>query len=427
MPIVNKSFYRPRLIDRTIDEYLAVCGAVCIEGPKWCGKSWTSSYHSNSEFEVSAPDNNFQNRALAAMAPTLVLEGESPRLIDEWQEVPPLWDAVRATVDKRGKPGQFLLTGSSTPNHKGVLHSGIGRIAKLRMRTMSLYESGDSTGDISLKNLCCGKSESKLTGEVSLVHLAELIVRGGFPGNLVSDSQSMTILPRAYINAILEDDVRSVDGIDYDTQKIALLLRSLARNETTLASKKSLARDMLSREGETLNPETVTNYLNLLTRMFLIDNQAPFSPNCCSALRLRQAEKRHLADPALSCALLNLTPDKLIHDLETFGFMFEAMVERDLRVYAQSFGAEVYHYKDYADNEIDAVVEMEDGSWSAFEVKLGFNQVDKAAAELIKIRRLLEAAGVAPPTAMCVICGMSTASYQRPDGVFVVPITALKN
>ena len=427
MSIVNRSCYRPRLIDRTIDEHLAVCGAVCIEGPKWCGKSWTSSYHSGSEFEVGAPDNNFQNRALAEIAPSAVLEGRTPRLIDEWQEVPPLWDAVRAAVDKRGKPGQFLLTGSSTPNHKGVLHSGTGRIAKLRMRTMSLYESGDSSGDVSLEALCRGRLEGKLTGEVSLMHLAELIVRGGFPGNLVSDSRSLTILPRAYVNAVLEDEIRNVDGIEYDTHKIGLLLRSLARNETTLASKKSLARDMLDSEGETLNPETVTNYLNLLTRMFLIDNQAPFSPGCRSSLRLRQAEKRHLADPALSCALLNLTAEKLVNDLETFGFMFEAMAERDLRVYAQSFGAEVYHYKDYADNEIDAVVEMEDGSWSAFEVKLGFNQVDKAAAELIKISRLLETAGAAPPAAMCVICGMSSAAYQRPDGVFVVPITALKN
>ena len=425
--IVNKEKYKPRLIDGIIGEYLKACGAVCVEGPKWCGKTWTSSYHSESEFQVGNPDGNFQNRSLAAMAPALILEGTVPRLIDEWQEVPQIWDAVRSEVDKRGLSGQFILTGSSTPDHKGVLHSGAGRIVKLKMRTMSLYESGDSTGDISLYDICTGKAGQKFTGDVSLVKLADLTVRGGFPGNINNSGRAAEILPRAYIDSLLEDDVREIDGTRYDIHKIQLLLKSLARNESTLATKKSLIRDMLENDGEAINQETVSSYLNLFSRMFITANQESFSPGVRSSLRIRQAEKRHLTDPALVCALLNLNTEKLIGDLETFGFLFEALVERDLWIYANSVNAKLYHYRDYEDNEIDAVIELEDGKWCAFEIKLGFNQVEAAAANLLKISDMFAKKGIERPSALCVICGMSSAAFMRPDGVYVVPITALKN
>lgn len=425
--IADGSQYRPRVIDGAVKKYLETFGAVCIEGPKWCGKTWTSSYHCNSEFLIGDPANNFQNRALAELSPAVVLEGEVPRLIDEWQEVPPLWDAVRYTVDQRGEKGQFILTGSSTPKRKGVLHSGAGRIGKLRMRTMSLYESGNSCGAVSLRELCNGKLAPALTGKVELRTLAELVVRGGWPGNLSVPIENASLLPQAYLDAILDDDAGRMDDKKYDVAKMRLLLRSLARNESTTATKKKLLCDIKEIDDETIDADTVSTYLDVFDRLFLIDNQLPFSSNIRSSVRVKQAEKRHFCDPALACALLKATPERLIGDLKTFGFLFEALVERDLKIYAEAFGARVFHYQDYQGREIDAVVELEDGGWCAFEVKLGANQIEKAAADLVALRdSIVEDDGVAPAV-LCVICGMSEAAYQRADGVFVVPITALKD
>lgn len=410
-----------------VKKYLATFGAVCIEGPKWCGKTWTSSYHSNSEFLIGDPANHFQNRALAELSPTLVLEGDVPRLLDEWQEVTSIWDAVRYTVDQRGKKGQFILTSSSTPKRKGVLHSGAGRIGKLRMRTMSLYESGDSSGVVSLKELCNGNITPTLTGEVDLRDLANFVVRGGWPGNLNVPIENASLLPKSYLDAILDDDSQRIDDKKYDVAKMRLLLRSLARNESTTATKKKLLSDIKEIDNETIDGDTVTTYLDVFNRLFLIDNQLPFSANIRSSVRVKQAEKRHFCDPALACALLKATPERLIGDLETFGFLFEALVERDLKIYAESFGANVFHYQDYNNKEIDAVIELENGSWCAFEIKLGANQIEKAATELIALRDDIVKDGGIAPTILCVICGMSNAAYVRPDGVFVIPITALKN
>lgn len=423
----DKFVYRPRVIDETVEKYLEVFGAVCIEGPKWCGKTWTSSYHSNSEFLIGDPSNNFQNRILAEVSPSIALEGATPRLIDEWQEVPPIWDAVRYTVDQRAKKGQFILTGSSTPKRKGILHSGAGRIGRLRMRTMSLYESGESSGAVSLQDLCNGKIAPVLTGEVDLRNLAYYVVRGGWPGNLNASAENASLLPQSYLDAILDDDSQRIDGKKYDIAKMRLLLRSLARNESTTATNKKLLNDIREADDETLDGDTVAAYLDVFERLFLLDNQPPFSANIRSSVRVKQAEKRHFCDPALACALLKATPDRLIEDLETFGFLFEALVERDLRIYAESFGANVFHYQDYSGREIDAVIELKDGTWCAFEIKLGANQIEKAASDLLSLKNSLAVGGGIPPAVLCVICGMSNAAYVRPDGVFVVPITALKN
>lgn len=425
--IAEQSKYKPRIIDKTVAKYLSTFGAVCIEGPKWCGKTWTSSHHSNSEFLIGDPANNFQNRKLAEMSPSLVLEGETPRLLDEWQEVPPIWDAVRYTVDRRAEKGQFILTGSSTPKRKGVLHSGAGRIGKLRMRTMSLYESGESSGAVSLEDLCNGKLTPALTGEVDLRDLANYTVRGGWPGNLNVAQEDASLLPQSYLDAILDDDSQRIDDKKYDVAKMRLLLHSLARNESTTATKKKLLNDIREFDDETIDADTVTTYLDVFDRLFLLDNQPPFSTNIRSSVRVKQAEKRHFCDPALACALLKATPDRLIGDLETFGFLFEALVERDLKIYAESFGANLFHYQDYNNKEIDAVIELEDGRWCAFEIKLGANQIDKAATELVALRNNIEQEGGIAPSVLCVICGLSNAAYVRPDGVFVVPITALKN
>lgn len=424
---MDRQSYRPRIIDRQVEKYLSAFGAVCIEGPKWCGKTWTSSYHSKSEIYLGDPAGNFQNRQLAELSPALVLEGETPRLIDEWQEVPPLWDAVRYQVDQTARKGQFILTGSATPNHKGILHSGAGRIARLRMRTMSLWEFGDSSGKVSLEQLCHGALTPAMTGEVDLKRLIGLIVRGGWPGSLGLPPEQAALLPAQYLDAVIDDDVYRIDGIRRDTQKMRLLLRSLARNESTTATNKTLMRDIKAVDDEDIDANTVAAYLDIFKRLFLTENQPPFSSSIRSSVRVKQAEKRHFADPSLACALLKATPAGLLGDLETLGFLFEALCERDLRIYAESFGAHLYHYQDYKNQEIDAVIELPDGQWCAFEIKLGANQIDAAADNLLAIQRQIEAdPDGKPPAVLCVLCGMANAAYQRPDGVFVVPITALR-
>ena len=424
----DKNQYKRRVIDDTIETYLQVSGAICIEGPKWCGKTWTSAFHSNSEFLVGDPSNNFSNRQLAELNPSMILQGNTPRMIDEWQEVPSIWDATRAEVDKRHKKGQIILTGSSTPKTKGIMHSGAGRIVRLRMNTMSLYESGDSSGNVSLKKLCNGNLGMQMLEETPLIKIAEFIVRGGFPENITVDSQKAHLMPRAYMDSVIEENLNNLDdGIEYNKHKVQLLLRSLARNESTTVSDASLLKDIIDQDNESMSRNTIAKYLEALNRLFLFNNQAPFSPNLRSSLRVKQAEKRHFSDPAMACALLNITADKLLGDLNTFSFLFEALVEHDLAIYAQSFGAKLFHYQDYKNNEIDAVIELEDGDWCAFEIKLGANKIDEGAANLIKTCADIVDNGGKAPKIMCVICGLSNAAYQRPDGVFVVPITALKD
>ena len=424
---MNKNEYRPRIIDKKIEEYLSVFGAVCIEGPKWCGKTWSSSYHSKSEIMIGDPDGNFQNRKLAEMSPSLVLEGETPRLIDEWQEVPALWDAVRHKVDQKNEKGQYILTGSATPNHKGIMHSGAGRIGRLRMRPMSLFESGASSGTVSLKDLCNGNLTPAMTGEVDLRKITELIYRGGWPGNTDTPIDKAGLLPNEYLKAVIEDDVYRIDGVKRDVSKMNLLLKSLARNESTTVTNKTLKADVKAIDDEDIDTDTISVYLDIFKRLFLLDNQPPFASNIRSSVSLKQAEKRHFADPSLACALLKATPDRLINDLETLGFLFEALCERDLRIYADYFDAKLYHYQDYDNKEVDAVVELPDGRWSAFEIKLGANQIDKAAESLIKLKKSIEKEGGNAPSVLCVICGLSNAAYIRDDGVFVIPITALRD
>ena len=424
---MNKPGYRQRLIDEQVHKYLSTFGAVCIEGPKWCGKTWTASFHADSEIYIGDPSGNFQNRQLAEISPESILEGETPRLIDEWQEVGTLWDAVRYHVDRSGKKGQFILTGSATPNHKGILHSGAGRIAKLRMRPMSLYESGDSCGKVSLESLCHGEMDAVMTGEVSLNKLTELIVRGGWPGSIGLSTEQAAMLPSEYLSAVIDDDVYRIDGVKRDTSKMWLLLRSLARNESTTVTNKTLKNDIKSVDDEDIDMNTVASYLDIFKRLFITDNQLPFSANIRSSVRLKQAEKRHFSDPSLACALLQVSPAGLVGDLKTLGFLFEALCERDLRIYAESFNARLYHYQDYKNREIDAVIELADGRWCAFEIKLGANQIDEAAANLLDIKRRIEGEPEGkPPAVLCVLCGMASAAYKRPDDVFVVPITALR-
>ncbi|GAB1432906.1 hypothetical protein MASR2M29_15310 [Spirochaetota bacterium] len=292
---------------------------------------------------------------------------------------------------------------------------------------MSLFESGASLGQLSLEKLCKGEIKPVMTGEVDLRNIINLVLKGGWPANLNMPIKNAIRLPIEYLKAVLNDDVYRIDGVKRDLNKMQLLLRSLARNESTTVSNRILKNDIKSIDDEDIDVDTIANYLDVLSRLFLTDNLPPFSSNIRSSVRVKQAEKRLLSDPSLAAALLKASPDKLLSDLNTLGFLFESLCLRDLKIYAESFGASLYHYQDYNNNEMDAVVELQDGSWCAFEIKLGANQIDKAAANLLRIKNSIEKdpKGKAP-SVLCVISGLSNAAYKRDDGVFVVPITALR-
>lgn len=420
--------YRSRIIDKQVEKYLSIFGAICIEGPKWCGKTWTSLSHSDSVIDIGDSQGNFQNRKLAELDPKAVLSGDTTRLIDEWQEVPSLCDAVKSEVDLRGKKGQFILAGSSTPNKKGVLHSGVGRIHTLKMRTLSLFESEDSTGRVSLKQLFDNEIENKLVDIISLEKLIELVVRGGFPSDLDISSDFYGETSKSYLYSLLNNDIHKLDNINRDKKKFEALLRSLARNESTLAGNKILLNDINKYEKDTIKESTLNEYLNVLERLFIIENQNAFDPNYRSSTRVAKTPKRHFVDPSLAVAALGLSKTMLLNDLEYFGFLFESLVIRDLKIYAESIGGKVYHYKHHDTNhELDAVVELADGRWIAIEIKLGANQIDNAAYGLKKINDyFIKSEQTKKPSALIIICGLSNSYYKREDGVIVVPLTALK-
>ncbi|NLT12465.1 MAG: ATP-binding protein [Clostridiales bacterium] len=424
---LTKTGYHERIIDDQISKQLEIFGAICIEGPKWCGKTWTALNHANSVSFIGSPEKNFQNRTMAQLSPGLVLEGSSPRLLDEWQEVPALWDAVRFAVDESRDKGRFILTGSSTPTHKGILHSGTGRISKIRMRPMSLFESGDSTGQVSLTELFSGNIREAKSEETSIHQVINLAIRGGWPDSIGMPSKSFSELPKAYLKSIVEEDIRRIDNTNRNQRKFAMLLHSLARNESTLAGNTTLMKDILEETGEDLNPNTVTEYLDVLRRLFILDEQPAFSPNLRSSVRIGKSAKKRFVDPSLAIAALGAGAERLLSDLHTFGFLFESMCIRDLRIYSEAIGAKLYHYRDETGREIDAIIELPDGRWGAIEIKLGAGQIDSAALELNRIKTFMETDGKAvAPQFLCVICGVTSFSYTREDGVMVVPITALK-
>lgn len=419
--------YRKRVVDDIVDLYIKTFGAVLIEGPKWCGKTWTSKYHSNSEFLLADSKNNFNNKKLAMLNPELALDGNKPRLIDEWQEVPSIWDAVRSKVDENVEKGQYILTGSTTVNKNEYIHSGTGRIARLKMRTMSLYESGGSDGKVSLEDICNNSAKDIFVGEVSLERILNYILVGGWPAAINQSEKQGMLLTKEYIKSVLREDIYKLDNIKRDVHKVELLLKSLARNESTTVTNKTLKNDIKEKDFDDIDVDTITDYLDLLNRLYLIENIPPFANKIRSSLRVKQSEKRHFIDQSLVCALLNLSKDKLINDLELTGFLFESLVERDLLTYVSTFDGKLYHYQDYDNNEIDAIIELNDGSWCGIEIKLGASQIEEAANNLVRINKLLANKGGKEAKSLCVICALTNAAYKRKDGVYVVPITSLKN
>lgn len=428
--------YIPRIVDREIDDLIHTYGAVSIEGPKYCGKTWTSKSHSASMFALDDTEGNYRNLKVASIDPKVALEGDKPRLIDEWQLVPAIWDTVRRAVDSENGPGRYILCGSSTPDGgknggpleqigKASLHSGLGRIASVHMRTMSLLESGASDGKVKLKDLFDGNVPASLCGEQRLEHIVDLVMGGGWPGNLNLDTDHRLLAVSRYPNEICEKDLPRVDG-SKSPSKMKMLIRSLSRNEGTLAKYSTISKDMKEFDDEIMTDDTVKSYMTVLERMHLIEDQPAFNPNLRSSVRVGKGPKRHLTDPALSIAAMELSKDMLMDDLNLFGFMFEAMCERDLQIYASSMGGHLYQYRDSKGREIDAVVELPDRRWGAFEIKLGANQTDEGAENLIRIREMiLNDENGRPPEFLCVLSGLESASYRREDGVYVVPITSL--
>lgn len=422
---LRKEKYINRLVDKKIKDYLSIFGAVSIEGPKWCGKTWSSLNQANS---VILLDDD-ETRQKADLSLELVLNNERPELIDEWNLLPKIWDAVRRKCDETTEKGIYILTCSTKltdeEQKKKIHHSGAGRIGKINMYTMSLYESGDSTGRASLQEIKNGTLKNQINEKVTLEKLADLIIRGGWPSNLNVDEDKIGIIPKSYIDAILDKDMN--DDKNRDKSKMLMLLKSLARNESTVVSNNTLLKDINEFQNENERIEsrtTVEDYLNVLNRLHITDNQSAYSDNYRSPNRIGKSAKRHFTDPSLACACLELTREKLINDLKTFGFMFEAMVERDLKIYMDYLGGKIFHFRDNVTGmEVDTILEFSDGEYAAVEIKLGFNQVSEAKKSLLNFYKNMHK----KPKFMCIIVGYSDVIAKDPEtGIYIVPITALK-
>lgn len=420
---LRKEGYRDRIIDDKIRKNLKLFGAISLEGPKWCGKTWTALNHANSVVYLNNVSNNFNERTLAQMNVDLILNKEYPELIDEWQEVPAIWDGVRFKCDEDQKRGKYILTGSATPVTKDIHHSGAGRICRMKMYTMSLYESGDSSGEVSLKNLFENDVKDKLTGKVDLKNLIQLIIRGGWPQSIGMGEEESLELTQSYINDVLNFDISNIDGVTRDINKMRMILRSLARNESTIVNNNTIIKDV-NEDMDIASRNTVLDYINVLEKLYLIENQIAFSVNLRSSSRIGKTAKRHFVDPSLVCGILGLTSESLLQDVNFLGFLFEALCERDLRIYIESYNGNLYHFRDNTTGlEIDSIVEMPNGEYGAIEIKLGTDKIEEAATNLLKFNEI----SVKKPKFLCIISGLHEAIIRRPDGIYVIPITALKN
>ena len=401
-------------------------GAVLIVGPKWCGKTETAKQFAQSALYMQNPDFAESYIKMASLKPSELLKGETPRLIDEWQDAPVLWNAVRFAVDQRKERGQFILTGSVIPAIAKNMHSGAGRISRLGMRTMSLFESGESTGEISLSGLF--HSETGMTGasKLSIDDIAYTLLRGGWPETVKekrADIAMKTVFD--YTEVLINDDMSRVDGKKRTPARVRSLLRSIARHISAPVNNSTILDD-LSINDETISDKTIVNYTNALKKLYVIDDLPVWGVSMRSKTSIRTTPKRHLTDPSIAGVLLGANKEKLFHDFNTFGLLFESMVIRDLRVYADSLNGNVFYYRDKQGNEVDAIIELADGSWGAVEVKMGSTEEESAAKNLLKFKRNVNTEKMGDPSFLAIITATQIA-YQRDDGVWVIPIGCLKN
>jgi predicted AAA+ superfamily ATPase len=414
---VRKS-YCPRVIDRSIREKLSAFGGVLITGPRSCGKSWTGAYHANSSYHLGDEDSDL----FAENNPAAVLEGEYPRLIDEWQDVPKLWDLARRNIDFGNRKGMYIFTGSSVPPLDKTRHTGIGRFSKIRMRTMSLFESGDSSGSVSLSELFGSGKAGEGISSLDYGKTVRLICRGGWPANLALSDSSAYETSREYVDSVSEDTY-PVDGRRRSSERMKLVMASLARN-CAAASIPTISADIENRGGR-VSDQTVRSYIDVLKKLYVIEEQTAWNPQIRSRARLRTTPKRHYTDPSLAAAALSVSPGELSGDIRTVGFLFESLCFRDVSVYASAIGGKVYYYRDDADLEVDMVVQLGDGRWGAAEVKLGRSEFDKASANLIRMKNKMTASGAPEPSFLAVLNATGGFVNTRPDGVLEIPIDCL--
>ena len=421
---LKPSGYLPRLVDKKIERYLSIFGALSIEGPKWCGKTWTSLNHANSLFSL----NDSQQLNLAKLDINYIFkEKNRPELIDEWNLLPETWDAVRNECDKTPNKGNFILTCSTKlsdeEQKEKIKHSGAGRIGRISMRTMSLFESGDSTGKVSISDMYNNKIISDVNDKISLEKIAYLIVRGGWPSNINAKQEDAGVLPKSYIENILETDMN--DDKKRNKSKMKMILQSLARNESSISGKKIILKDIQESNKDSVESIiTLDDYIDVLERLHIVKNQKAYSSNYRSPDRLGKLAKRHFVDQSLACACLDINQNKLINDIRTFGLMFESMVERDLEIYMDYLNGNIYHLRDNVTGlESDAILEFEDGEYAIVEIKLGANQIEEAEKNLIKVCKSMKK----EPKFMCVIYGLGDIiTKDKNTGIYVIPITALK-
>ena len=420
-----KQQYLRRIADRVLDTALEASGAVLIEGPKWCGKTRTAEEKAASALYMQDPDRSGSYLKTADTKPSLLLKGGTPRLIDEWQMAPVLWDAVRFTVDQRGTRGQFILTGSAVPLDNAVHHTGTGRISRMLMRPMTLFESLESNGTVSLKALFEGLADVNCISILSIESLALAITRGGWPASIGEKEAVALQLVYDYIDAIINIDVSRVDGIEKSPARLRTLMRSLARNVSATANIATIRADFAGGE-ESISEKTVSSYLNALRRIFVVEDLPAWNPALRSKTAIRTTPKRHFTDPSIATAALRIGPDKLLQDFNTFGLLFESLCVRDLRVYAQALDGEVFHYRDKSDMEADIIVHLKDGRWAAIEVKMGVKEIETAAENLVKLRNKINLDKMNEPSFLMVLT-CTEFGYRRKDGVYIVPIGCLKD
>ena len=421
--------YKHRIADRILERKVLGKGAVLIEGPKWCGKTTTAKQLSKSILDLGDSSVLMQSSQLIEISPKALLEGKTPRLIDEWQALPTIWDCIRSEVDRRGEPSQFILTGSSVlPEAEETIHSGTGRFAYIKMRTMSLYESGESTGSISLSDLFEGKSFEVLQNEMDIDELAYLICRGGWPWATLIPKEVALDQAFDYVDSVVQKDIQRVDKIKRSPDRARLLLRSYARNISQQISYATIRKDMLANDASTLDEDTVADYVKALKKLFVIEDLAAWNPNIRSKAAIRTSDTRHFVDPSIGTAALRLGPKDLINDLQSFGLFFEDLVVRDLRVYAEALDGELYHYRDSSGLECDTVLHRRNGSYALLEVKIvGENRINEGAANLLALAKNIDTNKMSAPSFMAVIIGVGKYAYQRKDGVYVIPIGCLKD
>lgn len=422
-----KEYYQ-RVSDKVLLEHLESKGAVLIEGAKWCGKTTSAKHIAKSVIEMDRPDMTEQYQQMARINPSNLLEGEVPHLIDEWQIATNIWNAVRYEVDRRGEFGQFILTGSSVPAALDEsMHTGTGRIVRMQMRPMSLFESKDSTGQVSLMDLFNKKDISAVDNH-SIDEIAFLICRGGWPAALNHGKKVALKQAFDYYDAVVNDDISRVDRVKRDSERTKRILKSYARNVATQASLETIRSDVISNDVETFDKEALYGYLNALKRIFVIEDSPAWNPNLRSKTAIRTSDTRYFVDPSIAVAALGLGPTDLVNNLELMGLIFENLCIRDLRIYADALDGSVYHYRDKTGLECDAVIHLRNGSYGLVEVKLGGDQsINEGAESLLKLTSKIDTEKMKKPAFLMVLCGVAPFAYKREDGVFVVPITCLKD